>query len=238
MEIKEEAKYTEIDLSVIFQIIKKNILPMILAAVLFGVGAYVGTNTLMAKQYRASSKLIVNNKKSDSEKSVNNSEIAAAQMLASTYSVIIKSNSVLQPVIDKMQLNMTYEQLEKSITVSTVSNTQIIEISMKSTDPNFAKKVVENVVKVAQPVIMDVVEAGSVKVVDEARRANNVNPVGPNALRNALIGAFIGLLFVLVIVIIKEFFNKKFKSENDVTNTLGLPLIGMIPHVSRKDFEK
>ena len=211
MEIKEEAKYTEIDLSVIFQIIKKNILPMILAAVLFGVGAYVGTNTLMAKQYRASSKLIVNNKKSDSEKSVNNSEIAAAQMLASTYSVIIKSNSVLQPVIDKMQLNMTYEQLEKSITVSTVSNTQIIEISMKSTDPNFAKKVVENVVKVAQPVIMDVVEAGSVKVVDEARLANNGNPVGPNALRNALIGAFIGLLFVLVIVIIKEFFNKKFK---------------------------
>ena len=156
MEIKEEAKYTEIDLSVIFQIIKKNILPMILAAVLFGVGAYVGTNTLMAKQYRASSKLIVNNKKSDSEKSVNNSEIAAAQMLASTYSVIIKSNSVLQPVIDKMQLNMTYEQLEKSITVSTVSNTQIIEISMKSTDPNFAKKVVENVVKVAQPVITEI----------------------------------------------------------------------------------
>ena len=137
-----------------------------------------------------------------------------------------------------MQLNMTYEQLEKSITVSTVSNTQIIEISMKSTDPNFAKKVVENVVKVAQPVIMDVVEAGSVKVVDEARLANNGNPVGPNALRNAFIGAFAGLLFVLVIVIIKEFFNKRFKSENDITNTLGLPLIGMIPHVSRKDFEK
>lgn len=238
MERKEEAKYTEIDLSVIFQIIKKNILPMILAALLFGAGAYLATDNLMAKQYRASSKLIVNNKKGDSEKSVNNSEIAAAQMLASTYSVIIKSNSVLQPVIDKMQLNMTYEQLEKSITVSTVSNTQIIEISMKSTDPNFAKKVVENVVKVAQPVIMDVVEAGSVKVVDEARLANNGNPVGPNALRNAFIGAFAGLLFVLVIVIIKEFFNKRFKSENDITNTLGLPLIGMIPHVSRKDFEK
>ena len=238
MEIKEEAKYTEIDLSVIFQIIKKNILPMILAAVLFGVGAYVGTNTLMAKQYRASSKLIVNNKKSDSEKSVNNSEIAAAQMLASTYSVIIKSNSVLQPVIDKMQLNMTYEQLEKSITVSTVSNTQIIEISMKSTDPNFAKKVVENVVKVAQPVIMDVVEAGSVKVVDESRLANNGRPVGPNAKKNAALGAGAGLAFMLAIVFLKELFNKKFKTENDVTNTLGLPMLGVIPYVEGKDFTK
>ena len=78
MERKEEAKYTEIDLSVFFQIIKKNILPMILAALLFGAGAYLATDNLMAKQYRASSKLIVNNKKGDSEKSVNNSEIAAA----------------------------------------------------------------------------------------------------------------------------------------------------------------
>ena len=145
MERKDEAKDLEIDLSFIFQILRKNIIPLVLAAIVFGVAAYVGTNTLIPKQYKASAKLIVNNKSDTSERSVNNSELTAAQSLANTYSVIIKSNSVLQPVIDKMQLSMTYESLASAITVSPVNETQVIEVSMTSTDPSFAKKVIASV---------------------------------------------------------------------------------------------
>ena len=238
MERKDETKDLEIDLSFIFQILRKNIIPLVLAAIVFGVAAYVGTNTLIPKQYKASAKLIVNNKSDTSERSVNNSELTAAQSLANTYSVIIKSNSVLQPVIDKMQLSMTYESLASAITVSPVNETQVIEVSMTSTDPSFAKKVIASVVKVAQPTIKDVVDAGSVKVVDDSRLANNGNPVGPNAKKNAVFGAGVGLIFMLLIVFLKELFNKKFKTENDVTNTLGLPMLGVIPYVEGKDFTK
>jgi len=238
MERKEETKDMEIDLSFIFRILQKNIIPLVLSALVFGVLAYVGTTQFIPKQYKASAQLIVNNRSDTSERSVNNSELTAAQSLANTYSIIIKSNSVLQPVIDKMQLNMTYESLANSITVAPVNETQVIEISMKHTDPNFAKKVVANIVKVAQPKIKDVVDAGSVKVVDESRLANNGRPVGPNAKKNALLGAMAGLAFMLVIVFLKELFNKKFKTENDVTNTLGLPMLGVIPYVDGKDFTK
>jgi len=228
----------EIDLSFIFRILQKNVIPLVLSAIVFGVLAYMGTTTFIPKQYKASAKLIVNNRSDTSERSVNNSELTAAQSLANTYSVIIKSNSVLQPVIDKMQLDMTYESLSNAITVSPVNETQVIEVSMKSTDPSFAKKVIANVVKVAQPVIKDVVEAGSVKVVDESRLANNGRPVGPNAKKNAALGAAAGLAFMLAIVFLKELFNKKFKTENDITNTLGLPMLGVIPYVDGKDFTK
>ncbi len=238
MEKKEETKDMEIDLSFIFRILQKNVIPLVLSAIVFGVLAYMGTTTFIPKQYKASAKLIVNNRSDTSERSVNNSELTAAQSLANTYSVIIKSNSVLQPVIDKMQLDMTYESLSNAITVSPVNETQVIEVSMKSTDPSFAKKVIANVVKVAQPVIKDVVEAGSVKVVDESRLANNGRPVGPNAKKNAALGAAAGLAFMLAIVFLKELFNKKFKTENDITNTLGLPMLGVIPYVDGKDFTK
>ena len=239
MEKREETKEMEIDLSFIFRILRKNVIPLVLSAIVFGVCAYVGTTQFIPKQYKASAQLIVNNNRSDtSERSVNNSELTAAQSLANTYSVIIKSNSVLQPVIDKMQLNMTYEALANSITVAPVNETQVIEISMKSTDPSFAKKVIANVVIVAQPKIKDVVEAGSVKVVDDSRIANNGRPIGPNAKKNALLGAMGGLAFMLVIVFLKELFNKKFKTESDITNTLGLPMMGVIPYVDGKDFSK
>ncbi|MBQ7522003.1 MAG: hypothetical protein IJU14_03890 [Clostridia bacterium] len=238
MEKREETKEMEIDLSFIFRILRKNVIPLVLSAIVFGVCAYVGTTQFIPKQYKASAQLIVNNRSDTSERSVNNSELTAAQSLANTYSVIIKSNSVLQPVIDKMQLNMTYESLANSITVAPVNETQVIEISMKSTDPSFAKKVIANVVTVAQPKIKDVVEAGSVKVVDDSRIANNGRPIGPNAKKNALLGAIGGLAFMLVIVFLKELFNKKFKTESDITNTLGLPMMGVIPYVDGKDFSK
>lgn len=238
MEKKEDIKETEIDLSVILEVLKKNVLPLILVTVLFGAGAFLGTNFFIAKQYKASATLIVNNKANNSNSGYNSNEIVAAQNLADVYSIIIKSESVLQPVIDKMEMNMTYEQLKSAITVSTVNSTQIIEVSVLSTEPEFAKKIVENVVKVAQPIITDKVEAGSVKVIDEAKISNNGNPVGPNASKNALIGVAMGFVVTLLVIFVKEFFNKRFKSETDVTNTLNLPLIGIIPQVDGKEFGK
>ncbi len=237
---RENVNDTEIDLSAVFTMIGKHIIPIILVTILFGVGAYLGTNFFIPKQYKASATLIVNNKVNSTTTGggISSNEIVAAQNLAEVYSIIIKSDSVLEPVIEKMELDMTVEQLSNSITVSSVNSTQIIEVSIKSTDPNFAKKVIANVVKVAKPVILDKVEAGSVKVIDEAKIANNGNPVGPNAKKNAFIGALAGLVLAILVLFIKEFFNKKFKTENDVINTLNLPLLGVIPQVDGKEFGK
>lgn len=231
-----EVKETEIDLTVIFEILRKYVVLIIAIAVIFGAGAYLGTDFFIAKQYKASATLIVNNKINASTGGVNSNEVTAAKDLAEVYSLIIKSDSVMQPVIDNMELDLTCEQLKSAITVSSVNSTQIIEISLKSTDPTFAKKVLASIVKVAQPIIVDKVEAGSVKVIDDAKIANNGNPVGPDAKRNAVLGALVGLVIILFIVIVKELFNTKFKSENDITNALGLPLIGTIPMVDSKEF--
>lgn len=230
-----DIKENEIDITVIIEILRKHIVWIVTVTLIFGIVTYIGTDFFIAKQYKASATLIVNNKVSNSG-GINSNEITAAQNLADVYSLIIKSDSVLQPVIDNMQLDLTCDQLKHSIQVSTVNSTQIIEISIKSTDPTFAKKVLSGIIKVAQPVILDKVEAGSVKVIDDAKISNNGNPVGPNSTKNALIGAVIGLFLTVCVILLKEFFNKKFKSENDVTNTLGLPLIGVVPMVDGKEF--
>lgn len=236
MEDKKE-KETEIDLRVIFAVIKKNIIPIILVTVIFGVTAFLGSKFLITKKYQASATLIVNNKSSTST-TINQAEITAAQNLADVYAIIIKSDTVLQQVIDDLKLNMTYEQLSNAISVSAVNSTQVIEISMQNTDAEFAKKIIADIVKIAPPIIADKVEAGSVKVISEAKIANNGNPVSPNSLKNAIIGAVIGLVITLAIIIIKELLNNTFKSEDDIVNTLDIPLLGVIPMVDEKEFNK
>ena len=233
----ENQKETEIDLRVIFGIIKKNIIALIIVTLLFGAGAYAYSKLFIPKQYAASAMLIVNNKKSDST-SVNYTEITAAQDLADVYAIIIKSDIVLQPVIDDLGLNMSYEKLSKSISVSTVNSTQVIEISMQNTDAKFAESVVAEIVKVAPPIIADKVEAGSVKVISESKISNNGNAVSPNTKKNALLGAMVGFVLTLAVVFLKEFFNNTFKTENDILNTLNIPLIGIIPEIDEKEFKK
>ena len=117
------------DLTVLLKAIKKNILPLILATVIFGVGSFFGTQYLMEKQYKASAMIIVNNKASEAS-GFNSAEIVAAQDLASVYSIIIKSDTVIDKVIKNLKLNMTYEQLVGAITVTPVNSTQVIQISM------------------------------------------------------------------------------------------------------------
>lgn len=232
-----ENKEIAIDLTALLKVIRKHIVPLILVTVLFGVGAFFGTKYLMEKQYKASAMIIVNNKASESS-GFNSGEIMAAQDLASVYSIIIKSDTVINEVINNLDLRMTYEQLEAAITVSPVDSTQIIEISMVSNDPKIAQIVVSEVVEVAKPIIADKVETGSVKDISKASIANNGQPVGPSATKNAALAALVGFVFTMVIIIIKEFFNKKFKSEADIDAVLNLPVIGIIPVVDGKEFSK
>lgn len=235
--MEENVKETEIDLKVILNILRKNIIPIILVMIIFAAGTFIFSKFFIEKKYEASAMLIVNNKSSESA-AINPNEIVAAQDLAEVYAIIIKSDTVLQQVIDDLKLNMSYETLRNAITVSSINSTQVIQISMIHTNAEFAKKVVESIVEIAPPIIKDKVEAGSVNLISEAKISNNGNPVSPNVTKNTLLGAFVGLVLILLVIIIKEVFNNTFKTEDDIVKTLDIPLIGVIPQIDRKEFNK
>ena len=218
----------EIDLRVVFGIIRKNLILIVIVTVIFGIGAYFYSSFFIAKQYSASATIIVNNKATD-KAIISTTEINAAQDLANVYSIIIKSDTVLQQVIDNLQLNMSYESLNSKISVSSVNSTQVMQITMTHTNPEFAQKVVAEIVEVAPPIITDKVEAGSVKVISASKISNNGKPVSPSLKKNALIGALAGMVLVLLLVFLKEMTNNTFKNEDDIINTLNVPLIGIIP---------
>lgn len=227
----------EIDLRVLFNIIRKNIIPLILVTAIFGAAAFLGSSIFIPKKYEASAMLIVNNKKTDTDV-VNSAEITAAQDLAEVYSIIIKSDTVLDQVIDDLKLDITYEQLYKLVSVSSVNSTQVISISVRHNDADFAKEVVADIINVAPPIITDKVEAGSVKVISEAGMSNSGNPVSPSLPKNTLFGAAIGFVFMLVIIFIKAFFRNSFKTEEDIASTLNIPLLGIIPMIDEKEFKR
>jgi len=233
----EKTGEREIDLSVIINILKKNLIPMLLCAAIFGAGFYVYSRFFITPKYQASATLIVNNL-SKNKTTVNSGEITAAQGLADVYSEIIKSDAVMVPVVNNLGLSVTSDQLKKNVNVSTVNSTQVIEITMNHKDANFAKEVVAEIIKVAPPIIQKKVLAGSVKTISSSRITNGGAPVSPNNTRNGLIGALVGLVLALAVIFIKEFSNNTFKTEEELTGILGIPILGMIPAVDTKTFNK
>ncbi len=233
----EKTGERELDLGVILNLLKRHIVPLLLVSAIFGAGFYVYSRFFIQKKYEASATLIVNNLNKN-KNTVNSTEITAAQALADVYSIIIKSDSVMVPVIQNLNLGVSSDQLKKNIDVSTVNSTQVIEIKMRHKDANYAKKVIAEIVKVAPPIIQKRVAAGSVKTISAANVTHGGAPVSPNNTRNGLIGAAIGFVLMLAIVLLKEFSNNTFKTEEDITNVLGIPILGMIPSVDTKSFNK
>ena len=88
------------------------------------------------------------------------------------------------------------------------------------------------------PIIKDRVEAGSVEIISEAKISNNGNPVSPKTARNTAIGGLVGLILMFAVVLIKELLNNTFKTEEDITEKLNMPLLGVIPAVDVKEFNK
>ena len=238
MEEKETVRESEIDLRAILLLLKRNLALIIVVTVVFGAASFLFSNFFLPKQYEANAMIIVNNL-ADDQTTINSTEITAAKDLADVYTIIIKSNAVLQEVIDREKLSMSYEELRNAVNVTSSSTSgQVLTVSMKSTDPEMAKKIVTSIVEVAPPIIKSDVEAGSVELISDPKVSNNGKPVSPNSTKNALLGAAIGLVLTLVLIFVKEMTNNTFKTEEDITDLLKLPVIGVIPAVDTKEFNK
>ena len=149
-----------IDLTEILSAVRQHLLELIfvtLAAALIG---FTASKFLMAPKYESSALMIVNTRQ-DVNANVTSDQINSATKLVSTYSIIIKSDTVLQQVIDNLGLNLTYAKLNKRVTVAAVDDTQVMKITVQSDSPEWARQVCEQIITVAPDVIKEAVEAGS-----------------------------------------------------------------------------
>lgn len=122
MDEKNREHYEEIDLREVFILIKNNIALILVATIVFGIAGFFVTKYLITPQYEASVNMIVNTKQENTS-AVSNDNITSAKNLVSTYAIIIKSNTVLNQVIDNLGLDMDYDTLQKKVTVTAVNDT-------------------------------------------------------------------------------------------------------------------
>lgn len=218
--------YDTIDLLEVLEVVRQHILIIVLVTVIAAAAGFGFSRFVMVPQYEASALMIVNTRQ-DTTANVTSDQINSATKLVSTYSIIIKSDTVLQQVISNLGLTLTYDQLKERVTVSAVDDTQVMQITVRSDNPEWARQVCEQITTISPNVILESVEAGSVKLISQA--AVTPEPVSPNVMRNTAIAALLGLVASIGIVVLRELLDNKIKSEDDVRKYLDLPVVGVIP---------
>ena len=218
-----------IDLWQVAYILWKNAVWILLVAVLCADIGFAAAAFAIPPTYSASADMIVNNKQNAATQTgdVTTSDLSASSTLVSTYSVILKSHTVLGQVIDQLDLPYTYDQLAGMISVSTVNNTQVMRITVKCGDSRTALEIVSKLVDIAPGVIVDKAEVGSVKTVDEPWTSGKI--VAPSKKKYALAGFAAGFILMCGIFVLKELLDNTYKTEADIVKDLGLPVLGVIP---------
>ena len=184
----------------------------------------------MTPQYESSALMIVNTRQ-DTTSNVTSDQINSATKLVSTYSIIIKSDTVLQQVINDLGLSLTYGELKDRVTVDAVDDTQVMKITVRSNNPEWAQQVCNKITEVSPDAILEAVEAGSVKVISQAPVPTE--PVSPNVLKNTGLAGMVGLVLCLGVIFLQVLLDNKIKSEEDIAKYLDLTVVGVIPEYER-----
>lgn len=215
-----------IDLTEILSAVRQHLLELIFVTLVAALVGFTASKFLVIPKYDSSALMIVNTRQ-DVNANVTSDQINSATKLVSTYSIIIKSDTVLQQVIDNLGLNLTYAQLNKRVTVAAVDDTQVMKITVQSDSPEWARQVCEQIITVAPDVIKEAVEAGSVKVISNASLATE--PVSPNIKKNTMLAAAVGFVLVIGIIVLQVLLDNKINTEEDVTKYLDMTVLGVIP---------
>lgn len=225
-----------ISLQELFQVLKKRlflIITITLAAVAISAAVsyfvltpvYEVKTTMMA--YGADKKL-----ESDSNSLT---EIQTNLKLINTYNDLIKSDKILEKVLNELELDMTMGQLARKINVSNNKESHVIYISVKDTDPYRAAEIANMTAQILEKEIQQEMNA-SIKQWSKAKVSENQAPVEPKPLLNIAIAAVIGLMLGVGLAFLLEFLDNTIKTEQDIENTLELPVIGVIMDIT--DFVK
>ncbi|WP_404427704.1 capsular biosynthesis protein [Ureibacillus chungkukjangi] len=226
-----------ISLQDIFKIIKKRLYLIVSLTMIAGIIAAIISYFVLTPVYQASTQILVNQQKTQVEQ-IQTQDIQANLQLINTYNVIIKSPAILEQVIERLDLELTPSQLSEKITVSNASDSQVISVSVEDEQHFKAVDIANTVAEVFQEEIPVLMNINNVNILSPAVHLEFPSHVKPNELMNIAIAAVIGVMLGVGLAFLLEYLDTTVRSEQDVEDLLGLPILGIVSPFPEEEIEK
>lgn len=231
----------EIDLKELFNIFWRKKLVIILITIIFGVLGGLYSVKYKVPEYKSSTTLLLaqNNasKISNMSNEITQTDITLNQKLVSTYSILVKSKTVLKQVLLNLNMDETLEEeLKENIKVKEVEDTQVIEITYTNKDSRIAYLVANELSNVFCEKVTEIYNIDNVYIVDKAEIEEE--PYNINHIKEILIFALIGAGISCAIIFVLSLFDTTVKTAEDVEKNTGLIVLAQVPEVKMEGEKK
>ncbi len=154
-------------------------------------------------------------------------DVLTNQKLIGTYAEIAKSKVVMDEVLKSLKLEYTASELRGMVSVTLLNNTEVIKITVTSTNPAEAESIANEIASVFMSNVSRIMQINNVQIIDKS--ALPEEPVSPRIKLNIAIAGVLGLMISVFVVFLMEALDQTIKVPEDIEKSLGIPVIGMIP---------
>ncbi|MBR4073006.1 MAG: hypothetical protein IKK24_03585 [Clostridia bacterium] len=194
----------------------------------FLASTFIYVQFISTPMYSSTAKLFIFNTENSQQQG--SGEITISTYLAKDYAELITDRTVLEEVIKNLDLDYSYASLRNSITVNNPDNTRILEITVETDNANQSKRVADEVCRVAQEKIVDLMGIGRVNIISNGFVPKKPSsPLMLNSLLNALLISLVVSISVIVVIYLTS---DKIDSPEDIEKYLGMSVLATIPYSS------
>lgn len=160
-----------------------------------------------------------------------------------TYPELVKTEAVLNPVIDDMNLDMTPAQLASVVTATNPTNTFMVDISAEVGDPQQAADIANSVAdNLSKQISSDLYNSDGAKspiklsVVQKAQTPTGQS--SPNIPLYLAAGFVLGIIVAVGVALLRDILNTKVDTTEDVREALHASSLGTVPSSATLDDSK
>lgn len=230
----------ELDLKELFNIFWNKKLQIVLIVAIFGVIGIIYTIGFVTPMFNSSTTLVLatadNTVEAEKTNSITATDVTINSKLVSTYSELVKSKNILRQVISNLGINVSEESLRKNVTVTSVKDTELIEITVANENATYSAKIANEIAKVFTEKVKEIYNINNVHIVDEAEVSNA--PSNINHAKDVAIFAFIGAVIAVAYILIANMLDTTIKSPEDIEKGFGIPVIASIPLIESFENER
>ncbi len=167
----------------------------------------------------------------DGSGSITSSEVTINNSLLATYRELAKSSTVIRKVIEELENdninNINEASLKSQVDITSVTGTQMINITVTNTDPYLATTITNKLADIFSDAVKATYKTNNISVVDYAEVPTY--PSNINTTRTAVIFAAIGLFLSIVTILIINLLDNTIKTAKDIEKAVNLPVLAELP---------
>ena len=214
----------EIDLLELLGEFRRKIWIILGTIILFGSAVGAFSAFVLTPQYKSTAMVYILSKETTL---TSLADLQIGSQLTQDYKIIVTSRPVISEVIDKLKLDISYENMVSKITINNPNDTRILSITAQDPDPVMAKDIADSVAKTSSEYIGDIMEMVPPKVIEEGTVSDK--KASPSNGKNAMIGAMLGIVLVCGLTVVEELLNDTIQTEEDVEKYMGLTVLASVP---------